>query len=139
MIADEAAADGGQLRGLVLIADEGEDLLHQVLLVLQVAGNAPSRRDGAVVPALGVDRVDTEELQVAVLELVVDDVDHAAVFKLKEAAAGAWKNEDGKACVSEDEQLHVAPEGGGRPFVVFAFHCLPSASLMQSYFTGAVF
>jgi hypothetical protein len=34
--------------------------------------------------------------------------------------------------VPEDKQLHISPEGGGRPFVVFAFHRLPSASLMQS-------
>jgi hypothetical protein len=29
--------------------------------------------------------------------------------------------------MSEDEKLHVAPERGGRPFVEFAFHRLPSA------------
>ena len=41
----------GELR---LKTDEGQHLLHEVLLVLHVAGDAPSRRDGAVVPALGV-------------------------------------------------------------------------------------
>ena len=76
--------------------------------------------------------------RLAVFELVVDGVDHAAVFKLEEAAAGGGKDEGGQACVAEDEHLHVAPEGWGEPFVVFAFHRLPSASLMQSYFTGAV-
>src|SRR5258708_4344832 len=138
VIAAEAGAEGGELRGLILMTDEGKDFLHQVLLVLHVAGDGPTWGDGAVVPALGVHRVDTEELQAAVFELVVDDVDHAAVFKLVEAAAGAGKDEYGKSCVTENEELHVAPEGGGRPFVVFAFHRLPSASL-TSYFTGAVF
>src|SRR3981081_1352561 len=106
--AAEAAADGGKLRGLVLIQDEGQDLLHQVPLVLHVTRDAPAGRDGEVVPAFGVNRVNAEELQAAVFELVADYVDHAAVFKLEEAAAGAWEHEDGKACVSEDEEFHVA-------------------------------
>jgi hypothetical protein len=109
VIAAETASECGELRGFVLLTDEGQDLLHQVLLVLHVASDAPSWRDVAVVPAFGVDRVDTEELQAAVFELVVDDVDHAAIFKLEEASAGAGKNEDRKACVSEDEEFHVAP------------------------------
>jgi hypothetical protein len=62
-----------------------------------------------------------------VFELVVEDVDHAAIFKLEEASAGCGEDEARQAVMSEDEELHVAPEGGGRPFVVFAFHCLPSA------------
>src|SRR5207302_3780701 len=74
-----------------------------------------------------------------VFQLVVHGADHASVFELVKAATGAGKDEHGKAGVAEDEQLHVAPEGGGRPLVIFAFHCLPSASLMPSYFTGAVF
>jgi len=110
VIAAEAAADGAELRGWVLLTDEGQDLLHEVLLVLHVTGDAPARRDGAVVPAFGVDRIDAEELQAALFEFVVEDVDHAAVFKLEEAAAGCRKHQCGKACVSEDEQLHVAPE-----------------------------
>src|ERR1700733_3359379 len=112
------------------MTDERQNLLHQILLVLDVTSDAPARRNGAIVPAFGVDRVDTEELQAAVFELVVDGVDHAAVFKLEEAAAGGGEDEDGQASVSEDEQFHVAPESGGEPFVVFAFHAFPPASAL---------
>ena len=45
-------------------------------------------------------------------EFVVDGVDHAAVFKLEEAALGGGKDDRGKACVAEDKQLHIASEGG---------------------------
>jgi predicted alpha/beta superfamily hydrolase len=138
VIAAEAAADGGELSALVLLTKERQDLLHQILLVLHVPRDPPSWRDGAVIPAFGVDRVDADELQVAVFEFVVDDIDHTAVFKLEETAAGCGKDEYGKAGVPEDEQFHVAPEGWGEPSVIFAFHVSPSASLMQSYFTGAV-
>ena len=62
VIAAEAAAKGGELAALILLAKEGEHLVHKVLLVLHVAGDAPPWRDGAVVPALGVDGVDADEL-----------------------------------------------------------------------------
>jgi len=126
VVAAEAAADGGELGTVVLLMKEGENLLHQILLVLHVTGDAPAGRNGAVVPALGVNRIDADELQATVFELVVDGVDHAAIFELEEAAAGCWEDESGRAIVPEDEQLHLSPQGGGRPFVVFAFHRLPS-------------
>jgi hypothetical protein len=47
-----------------------------------------------------------------VLKLVVDNVDHTAIFELEEAAAGGWEDDNGEAVVPEDEQLHVSPEGG---------------------------
>ena len=139
VIAAEAATDGRELAALILLVEERKNFLHEVLLVLHVAGDAPAWWNGTVVPALGVDRVDADQLKVAVLEFVVDGVDHAAIFELEEAAAGGGKDKCRRATVAEDEQLHVAPESGRRPFVVFAFHRLPSASLMQSYFTGVDF
>ena len=45
-------------------------------------------------------------------ELVLHGTDHLAVFKLVEAAAGGGEDDGGIACVSEDEQFHVASEGG---------------------------
>ena len=125
VIATEAGANGGKLNGLVLLANQRQNLLHQVLLVLHVTGDAPARRDVAVVPAFGVDRVDAEQLQAPLFEFVMNDVDHAAILKLEEAAAGGGKDERRNSRMAEDEQFHVAPKRGGEPFVVFAFHCLP--------------
>jgi predicted alpha/beta superfamily hydrolase len=139
VVAAEAAADSGELAALVLLVKERKNFLHEVLLVLHVTGDAPAWRNGTVVPAFGVNRVNADQLKVAVLKFVVDGVDHATIFELKEAPAGGGKDKSGRTTVAEDEQLHIAPEGRRRPFVVFAFHRLPSASLMQSYFTGVDF
>src|SRR5271170_3952954 len=111
MVAAEAGADGAEARVLILLTDERDDLVHDVLLVLHLTGDAPTGWDVAVVPAFAVDRVDAVKLEVAVFELVLDGSDHLAVFKLVETAAGGGKDDGGIACVAEDEQLHVAPEG----------------------------
>ena len=61
----------------------------------------------------------------AMFQLVMNGVDHPAIFKLEEASAGGRKDQSGQACMTEDEQFHVAPEGWGGPSVVFAFHRRP--------------
>ena len=124
VVAAEAAADGGEVGELVVLADEGQDLLHDVLLVLDVAGDAPAGADVAVVPALGVDGIDAEELEVSVVELVLDGVNHATVFELEEAAAGGGKDDRGNAGVAEGEEFHLAAERRGEPFLIFAFQAV---------------
>ena len=111
VIAAEAGADGAEVLSAVALADEGDYLLHAVLLVLHVTGDAPARFDVAVVPALGVDGVYAEELRVALVDLSGDGVDHAAIFKLEETTLGGGEDEGGDAAVSEDEQLHVPAQG----------------------------
>src|SRR6266568_2358753 len=51
-----------------------------------------------------------------------DGSGHATIFELVEAAARGGKDEDGQACVADDEHFHLAAEAGGVPFVVFAVH-----------------
>ena len=51
-----------------------------------------------------------------------DSADHAAVFKLVEAAARGGKDDDRQSGVAEDEQFHVAAEAAGIPLVVLAVH-----------------
>lgn len=124
VVAAEAAADDGEVGELVVLADEGEDLLHDVLLVLDMACDAPAGADVAVVPALGVNGIDAEELEVSVLEFVLDGVDHAAVFELEEAPAGGGKNNRGDAGVAKGEEFHLAAERRREPFLIFAFQAV---------------
>ena len=55
VISAEAAAERNEVRVPVLLADQGHDLVNEVVLVLHVARDAPARRNIAVVPALHVD------------------------------------------------------------------------------------
>jgi hypothetical protein len=125
VIGAEAGADGGEVLGMVTLADEGNYFLHEVLLELHVAGDAPAGWDVAVVPAFGVHGVDTEELHVALLDLPGDGVDHAAIFELEETALRGGEDERGDTAVSEDEELHLSAERGRKPFVILAFHAPP--------------
>lgn len=55
VVAAEARADGAKAGVLILLTDERDDLVHDVLLVLNLAGDAPAGRHVAVVPAFAVD------------------------------------------------------------------------------------
>ena len=65
----EAAAQGDHVRIPVLLPDERKNLMQQVVFVLDVAGDAPARRDVVVVPAFHVDGIDAEELDLAGVDL----------------------------------------------------------------------
>ena len=120
----KAASQGHAVRIPVLLLDEGHDFVDEVVLVLDVAGDAPARRDVAVVPALVIHRVDAVELDLAVVDLVGDAAGQAAVFKFEKAPAGRGKNEDGHAGVAEDQQFHVAAQAMGIPLVILAIQAL---------------
>jgi hypothetical protein len=122
VIAAEAAPYGSEVGYLGVFANEGEDLLQDVLLVLEVASDARTRTDVAVVPALAVDGVDAEDLEISMSELVMNGVDHTAVLELEEAAAGGGKDECWEAGVTEDEQFHLPTEQWGKPSLIFALH-----------------
>src|SRR5205085_9617133 len=82
----------------------------------------PAWCDILVVPALAVDAVDTVELEPAALDLVPQRAHHAAVFKLKESSLRCGKDDHRQASVAKDQQLHVASEARGEPFMVFTIH-----------------
>src|ERR1035437_4308602 len=103
MVAAEAASQRDQMRVAVFDADKRNDLGEQIGFVLQMARGAPTRRRLPVVPALHVDRVDAEDLQLAGVDFAGERGDHAAVFKLVEAAAGGGKDHYGCAGVAECE------------------------------------
>src|SRR5208282_1518939 len=113
------------MRVVILLADQRDDFVDEVVLVLDMAGDAPARWDVAVIPALHVDRVDAEELQVAAVDLAGDSADHVAVFKLVEASSRGGEDENRHAFVAEDEEFHVAAEAAGIPLVIFAVHGSP--------------
>ena len=62
VIAAETASKREKARVRVLLADEWDDFVHNVFLILDVARDALARRRFAVVPAFVVDGVDAEEL-----------------------------------------------------------------------------
>src|SRR3954469_7132940 len=129
VIAAKAAPESDKVPVTVLLADERDDFMDEVIVVLHVTGYAPARRDVAVVPALHVHRIDAEELQVAGFDAAPYLGHHIAVFEFVEAAAGGGKHQHRQAGVAEDQQLHVAAEAGRKPLVIFAIHLWLKVSL----------
>src|SRR5450759_5566344 len=110
MVTTKTAANGGQMRSVVDVVHERRYLLHEVVLVLHMTGNSPARRDGTVIPALAIDGIYTEELEVAVFDLILDGINHASVFELEESAAGCGEYDSGKTGVPAREHLHLTSQ-----------------------------
>jgi hypothetical protein len=90
----EAAAKGNKVSVLIFLADEWNDFVDQIVVVLNVAGDAPTGRNLLVVPALHVDRVNAVELELAGIDFASERADHVAIFKFVEAAARGRKHDD---------------------------------------------
>src|SRR6188768_4014394 len=86
MVATEAAAGDGDAGGIIALADKRQYFFEQVAFIGHVAFDAGAGRDGLVVPAFGIDAVNTESLQLAAFVAVADDTDHVAIFVVVEAA-----------------------------------------------------
>jgi len=122
MKASEAAAERDEMGVLIFEAHEGDDFVDEVVVVLDMAGDAPARRDGFVIPALHVDRVGAKDLALAGVDFSGKGRDHSAIFKLEVASAGGGKHEDGHTGVAEYEEFHIAAKARRMPFVIFAIH-----------------
>src|SRR5579871_1079123 len=96
------------------IADERRDLPHQVSIECVLAMQPVCRPNAAVVPGLLIDRVDTNELQIAGFNLVSNRIDYAAVLVFVEAAARSRKDHVRKASLPESQQFHVSMQGRAR-------------------------
>lgn len=113
MVTTKAAPDGAEAGTgtAVAVVNEGDNLFEDVVLETKVPGDPSAWNDGAVVPAFGVNGINTKELQVTSFELVPDGVDHAAVLEVEEASAGGRKGDCWWPGMSEDEDFHLPPEG----------------------------
>src|SRR5690606_15507030 len=90
--------------------------------VLAVPGHADGRMHRLVVEALAVDRVDAEELVVALLELPGEGLDHLEVLPLKKAAHAGRIHQYRGAAMPENQHLHVLAQTRAVPPYVFSVH-----------------
>ncbi len=88
MVTSKAASDGSETGVAVEIADEGDDLIKEIVLEPEMAEQPGAGDDGAVIPAFCVDGIDAENLQIAGIEPVLDGCHHAEVLEVKKTAAG---------------------------------------------------
>ena len=54
--------------------------------------------------------------------MLTQRIHHASIFPFVELASRGWEDQDASAGVTEDQQLHVSPEGRTKPTVILTIH-----------------
>ena len=104
------------------MADLRNELVHDVVIPLLVALDAPAVVAALVGPGLAVDGVDGEDHDLAGVDPRAEHVVHVEALKVHEAAGLAGDEQHGLAMVAIDLHLHVAAQAGGVLLVVADFH-----------------
>src|SRR5579872_1906631 len=100
----------------------GNQLMQNVTFVLQMPQHPITRMRLLVVPALAVDAVRAENLQIAPIQFGREHVDHAPVFILKKFAHGTGEYNHGRARMAENQQVRLALHFAAKAFMRFAIH-----------------
>src|SRR3954470_10505591 len=108
VVTAEAASSDAQLPRLIFPANEWQELVQQVALVLQVTQHTQARMHSLVVPALGVHSIGAEDLYLAPLNLRCECANHASVLIFEELSHRCWEDEQGHPGMAEYERFHVA-------------------------------
>ncbi len=103
MVAAEAAAGGDQQIRSIAGANERDHFIEKIAVVFRMAVSALARRNGFVVPAFRIHGVDAKCLQLAILILAADGLDHAATLVIEEAAHRGGKYDEWNTVVAEDQ------------------------------------
>jgi hypothetical protein len=85
MVTPETTSNGDETGVAVKTADERNDLIEKVLFKPEMAREPGTRDDGAVIPTFSVDRIDTEELQAAGFEFVLNGGHHVTMLQFSKS------------------------------------------------------
>ena len=103
-------------------AHEGDNFVDDVAVVILVAAGAVGGMGIPVRPALPVQAVDREDLDLARFDERGQHTDHPKIFKLMEAAGLRRKDQHRFSKIPIDFQFHVVSQAGTEPFVIFDLH-----------------
>src|SRR5882672_768280 len=122
LVAPEAAPGYGKLSTFVLIADQRQNVVEDVALILHVSQDPPARMGALVVPAFEVHAIRAENLKLAAVDFVTEHTNHAPVGIFEKAAHGSREDDQGRTRVAELEHLHLAVQIFAVPAVIFTIH-----------------
>lgn len=122
LIGTKGEAVGNGAFVAVFLVHQRHDLIEDVVLVLDVSANAFLRRDPAGIEALPRVTVDTEELEMALVDFIGKTVMHPKILILPEIAVPSGKNQHFGPGVTDDEKPHVAFDTMTEPTMVFEVH-----------------
>ena len=119
----EAAADGNrQAARAVLRADERQDFLDEVVVVILLTRSAPALIAPDIRPRLAVHRIDGKELDLARFDLRCNRIDHAEVLKVVAHRILRRQDEQRRTRMAVDADVHLALQAVTVPGSVFSLH-----------------
>src|SRR5215472_7771888 len=96
--------------------------MHEVAPILHVPLCPHPRFCTFVVPALRVDAIQAEDLQLAAIDFGGEQADHSAVFIVEKPPHGGWENQKRHSRMTEDQGFHIALQFVTVSLVVFPIH-----------------
>ena len=110
------------LRIPAVTADEGDNFVDDIAVIVLVAAGAVGGMRIPVRPGLPVQAVDREDLDLARFDERGQHADHPKIFELVEAAGLRRKDQHRLSKIAIDFQFHVVSQAGTEPFVIFDLH-----------------
>ena len=106
----------------VLRADERQDFLDEVVVVILLTRSAPALIAPDIRPRLAVHRIDGKELDLARFDFRCDRVDHAEVLEVVAHRILRRQDEQRRARMAVDADVHLALQAVTVPGSVFSLH-----------------
>jgi hypothetical protein len=105
-----------------VVPNEWNDFLHNILIELLVPNGAVWRWHVLIQPALTVNAVDRERLQLARIDKWLDGINKIESLVFEEVSSRGGEHQQGEAVMSVHCNLHLLVEVGTVPCVDFSVH-----------------
>ena len=102
MESTEAATQGNEVRVTVLLSAQRQHFFEDVVVVLSMTTEPGGRMLMVGVPTLSIDRIDTVDLNVASVDVVSHDINHAPIGAFEVATLGCGEDEDSRPSMPPD-------------------------------------
>ena len=131
VVRTKARARYREVRIVVALMAERDDLVQNIAIVLHMPHRALRRVLIPGILALAIDAIDTVQLDLALLQTTPQRGHHAHIFPLEETPHRGWKDQHPGSCMAKDQQLHVSIKGMTIPTMILTVHTTTHSHLAQ--------
>ena len=132
VVSAHAYPGGDRLESRVAAADEWHHLMNDIGIVGFVADCPVVGVNIGICPGMGVYTVNGVKGDITRIDEILHTADHAAVFKIMEAARLGGEYQDWLTGMTVEFQLHVLVQALTVPFVIFNVQAVTTFSRMKS-------
>src|SRR6185503_1526113 len=122
MIGAQAAACRHQGRGSILLMHQRDHFPQDILFILEMTKDPMGWEDVPGIEAFFIDAVQAIYLYLPCFYLLTHGVDDLPVLIVVEMGCSGGKENNRVSGLAKDQQFHIPPEGGTKPFMIFPVH-----------------